>query len=501
MAEGYTLDQAVQDLLSDSSGMASDIKRYLEMAINKELPSLFGINESQTRDVLEQYFNMDEISSYKNLHSAARDYYSYVTRVNSPDYTNTERNVTNAMNTIAKAWISDMGLDPDNLWDEAAQQLVQELRNQTGARLDVNTLPESMMADYLIALGYTTTPELRNYALEATNNGTTDLSGESAMPSAPYGINSNVLPSTTMTTREDNIIDYNDMWLKNVYPEAYDEDGNFKSDQYLKYKTVDDNGNETWAIKENPNYQATYPTSEEGNPMYDWGVSTFGEEAWQQLTPVERYQIYNDYLSNQPATYELGDTAADVWAAQNLPGAESMTPAERYSYYLNAMQYPTTPQPGFLDTGYGKTAEWNPAIGEWQIRNMTAEELSNPAVYGSYAWANDPENWWESAQLNRQLKQAGQNIGSQYTKQVAEPVASYFQGIGAGQYGRDINPQQQYGLAATPTWGNLQNLSSNNYTQFRELTEGLGYDWEDLLKKSYEAQPPVARTGLSYGYR
>lgn len=261
----------------------------------------------------------------------------------------------------------------------------------------------------------------------------------------------------------------------------------------------------------------TYPTAGAGNEMFDWGSSTFGEDAWSQLTPIERYNLYTNYQQNQPNMYEVPeagasemyDWATTVYTPEQLQSIPPQDLYDQWQAYLDneyqkkmaAQQYPTTPQPGFLETGYGKTSEWNPVTGQWDIRGMTAEELINPYLYGSPAWAQAPENWWEASELNRQFAQAGQNVGSQYAQTVSEPIANYFKGITPGMYGRDINPTQQYGLAATPTWGNLQNLNERDYTQFQELYEGLGGNWEEMLRKSYEAQPPIARTGLQYGRR
>jgi len=225
-----------------------------------------------------------------------------------------------------------------------------------------------------------------------------------------------------------------------------------------------------------------------------------GQWVWQEdkdegyTVPEQGTNMYYDALR------EMG------WAEEDLP---KVSPSDAMDIFATQHQTPLGEAPF---TGYGQTADWNPYTASWESRAMSSQERLDPTLIGSPAWANDPNNWWDAAVINRSLIDEGNVVPQGALQQATPAMAQYFNEINPDTYGYELTaPAGTQGmnpltLTETPRYDQLQNLYDFNPDDWSRLMSmvtpntgaQLAEPWQETVERSYLTQPTSRKYGLQY---
>jgi len=254
-------------------------------------------------------------------------------------------------------------------------------------------------------------------------------------------------------------------------------------------------------------YLSTIPTGgvpyDELGPIYQWALTQLPESVVEGMSPDE---LISWYMASQPETMSEYQQQMLALERQQLARQQEL---DAWNQKWQMAQSPSSPQPsGFA--GWGMDYEWSPSAymsgGQgWMNSPMSMEEMNNPYLYGSGAWAQAAGNWWDVSRINQTLEQSGRASDMQYTGMVPGVVANYFQGIEPYMYARDINSNMTsdpYQLSSMPSWGDIQGWTTPQMQQMQAAFENIHtpYTWEDMLRTSYAQAPPGGSgfSGLNY---
>ena len=179
--------------------------------------------------------------------------------------------------------------------------------------------------------------------------------------------------------------------------------------------------------------------------------------------------------------------------------------SNKWSEQWQMAQTPDSSQPTSF-AGWGQEYNWSPNAAMnsgngWQKGNMTMQELNDPNVYGSPAWAEAAGNWIKKAQIvQQQLAAMGQGSGN--TNNVSPTTNAYQQTYQTAlqNYQNQVSAKNnQQGGQSTGSQQNLPSGSAGtNYTLNSGPTAPITGSNQQNLNNMYAN--PLSNTNNPLGY-